>query len=578
MFQKAVDLQNNGALNEAESIYLKLLEAMPENSDVWNLLGLIAQAKGNNEQAVNCFLSAITYAPTPFAPHFFNLGLSYRALHKYREALEALQKSVSLQSDFKEAWNFLGLTQQTLDLHQDAIKSFCKALDLDNNYSEARANLCFFTNDKETLLKLADEAPDDLQANLFAAALSSSLDDKEKYLRQAVTYHPFHISALLDLAKLVETRENFSESLQLYHKALNLDENCVEAILGIADISLKTENLDKAEAYYKKSFDITRDIAGAHLNYGILLYRQKRLHEALEQYRLAVQLQPETPEISYNLALILKELGEFEEALGLMFNAHQRNPLKTEFSINIMETLSQLYDANPELALKIADNWQKIEPDNIFSKRIFAAISGLPASTDDDKSYAKLLFDAFAETYDEVMTTLKPKIIDCFLENHGPVLGTALDLGCGTGLAAQKLKTSSNTFIGVDISSQMIDMAREKGCYQDLICEDILAFLARSKVLGKFSVITAFDVFCYFGNLENILSYLLHSEIWFSIEAADEDRNVDFYLTPSGRYKHKKSYVEKLLQQLGFKEIQAFPLVLRYENNLPVDGFLFKAK
>ena len=31
MFQKAIELQNNGALNEAEDIYLKLLEAMPEN-------------------------------------------------------------------------------------------------------------------------------------------------------------------------------------------------------------------------------------------------------------------------------------------------------------------------------------------------------------------------------------------------------------------------------------------------------------------------------------------------------------------------------------------------------------------
>lgn len=47
MFKKAIELQNNGALNEAETIYLKMLEAMPENSDVWNLLGLVAQSKGN---------------------------------------------------------------------------------------------------------------------------------------------------------------------------------------------------------------------------------------------------------------------------------------------------------------------------------------------------------------------------------------------------------------------------------------------------------------------------------------------------------------------------------------------------
>ena len=103
MFQKAIELQNNGALNEAEDIYLKLLEAMPENSDVWNLLGLAAQSKGNAGRAADCFLAAIRYAPAPFAPHFFNLGLAYRMLGKKREALEALQRAADLQPDLKEA-------------------------------------------------------------------------------------------------------------------------------------------------------------------------------------------------------------------------------------------------------------------------------------------------------------------------------------------------------------------------------------------------------------------------------------------------------------------------------------------
>ena len=74
MFEKAIELQNNGALNEAEGIYLKMLEAMPYNADVWNLLGLIAQTRDDNLRAVDCFLSAIKYSPKPFAPYFFNLA------------------------------------------------------------------------------------------------------------------------------------------------------------------------------------------------------------------------------------------------------------------------------------------------------------------------------------------------------------------------------------------------------------------------------------------------------------------------------------------------------------------------
>ena len=143
---------------------------------------------------------------------------------------------------------------------------------------------------------------------------------------------------------------------------------------------------------------------------------------------------------------------------------------------------------------------------------------------------------------------------------------------------AERLKNDNTTFVGVDISEQMIEIAREKNLYQELICQDILSFLKESTSLTTFSVAIACDVFCYFGNLEEVLRLLIKSEVWFSIEAAEEDRNVDFYLTPTGRYKHKQSYIQKLLESLGFKEIQAFPLVLRYENGHPVEGFLFKAK
>ena len=46
MFEKAVDLHFSGALNEAEQLYRQILETAPNNADVLNLLGLIAQQRG----------------------------------------------------------------------------------------------------------------------------------------------------------------------------------------------------------------------------------------------------------------------------------------------------------------------------------------------------------------------------------------------------------------------------------------------------------------------------------------------------------------------------------------------------
>lgn len=607
MFQKAIELQNNGALNEAEAIYLKMLEAMPENSDVWNLLGLVAQSKGNAGRAADCFLSAIRYAPTPFAPHFFNLGLTYRMLGKKREALEALRRAADLQPDLKEAWNFLGLTQEETGDHQEAVRSFCRALDIDGNYNEARANLCFYTNDKETLLQLADEQESDFQANLLAAESCGELTEREHYLRRATAANPYHTSGLLALAEVRRAAGDEAEALQLYHKVLNLDENATEALLGAADIYLARGDLERAELYYKKSFDITRDIAGAHLNYGTLLYRSGRKSEALEEYRAAAVLEPERPEISYNLALVLKDLGDYEEALGLMFNAHQRAPEREDFAAGIMETLTGLAAENAELALKIAENWQKIEPDNVFSRRILAGISGMPAESGDDRLYAEKLFDNFAATYDETLERLNPQITAEFLQRHGAAAGNVLDLGCGTGLAAQALKTADNTFDGADISANMLEAARRKGLYRELYQADAAALL-REMAAGTeantavphndYDLILAFDVFCYMGKLEEILTAAADlmrrtdrrraesgkteaaramPELWFTTESADEERGKDFYLTATGRYKHQRAYVEKTLQDAGFAEIDAYPLVLRQENGEDVPGFLFRA-
>ena len=134
MFKKAMDLQNNGALNDALEIYQKLLTITPENSDIWNLMGCIAQSKGDDKKAVDCFLSAIKYSPRPFGMYYFNLSLSYKALSKKSEAIEMMVKASSLLKDCKEIWNYRGVLEAELGDIKSAIDSFCKALEIDINY------------------------------------------------------------------------------------------------------------------------------------------------------------------------------------------------------------------------------------------------------------------------------------------------------------------------------------------------------------------------------------------------------------------------------------------------------------
>lgn len=577
MFQKAIDLQNMGALNEAYDIYQKILEVMPYNSDVWNLMGLIFQSKGEDEKAVDCFLDAIKYSKKPFSWYYFNLGLSYMALNKKVEAKEALRNAIKHSPELKEGWNYLGIIEGDLGNIGEAVKCFSKALEIDIEYKDARANLCFYTNDKEKLFyyALADEG--DFRANFNAGRLADNRDDKEKFLLRALKIDEFNRDVLLMLSELKKENGEYKSALTLFYKVLNLEENNTNAILGIADIYLLENDLEKSQKFYLKSFDIRRDLYGAHLNYGTVLYKQNRLSEALEEYREAVRLSGnENAEVCYNLALLLKDVGEYEEALGLMFNAHIKDRENKVFEIGIAETLYELYLKNAELALKIAINWQKFDENNIFSKRILLGMN-MKEDILNDKEYAKKLFDEFSYTFDDTIKRLESKIIERFIALKGEIKGNILELGCGTGIFGEALKGKNVQILGVDISSGMLKVAEKKKVYSKLVEDDIESFLSKNDI-KEFDFVVAFDVFSYLGSLENVFKNLKGKEIWFSVEKGDENLGKDYYLEASGRYKHTLSYLKKIKEKFAFKEMEVEELVLRLEANQGVEGYLIKLK
>ena len=63
MFHKAGELYLNGAYRQAEQIYRQILAFAPENADVLNMLGLVASAQNEHEEAVSYFYAALKNAP-----------------------------------------------------------------------------------------------------------------------------------------------------------------------------------------------------------------------------------------------------------------------------------------------------------------------------------------------------------------------------------------------------------------------------------------------------------------------------------------------------------------------------------
>ena len=150
-----------------------------------------------------------------------------------------------------------------------------------------------------------------------------------------------------------------------------------------------------------------------------------------------------------------------------------------------------------------------------------------------------------------------------------------LDLGCGTGLCGPQFRDMASALIGVDLSPRMIEKARERGIYDDLIVGDITESLRGEK--GAFDLILASDVFVYVGNLDQVFAGCrdtLRGEgiFAFSTEHAEGD---SYILRPSARFAHSAAYIKRMAAAHGFSVEISDEVILRTEHKMPVTGEIF---
>ena len=578
LFQQALQLHEQGRLNEAEHIYRQILETAPDNADVLNLLGLIAQAKGLHTQATELFYHSIKQAPK-HAPFWFNLGLSLENDNKPVEALQAYQTALELKPDFKEAFANMGDIYNKEQKSDLAEEMYNKALQIDDNYPPALANLAALKKDTKALQNYCLQYPSEAIFPYYLSKIYQNNAQYEEaliYIRKAQTIAPAALDVLETLAELLMLTNNEDEAIKIFEQILCLNPNSVPALINLANHATQLQNYTKAERYYKKALDLVPNDLDAHFNYANMLYRQNRLPESLEEYRTAVIINPNRYEISNNLGLIQKDLGEYEEALGLFFNAFFKNPTSEDIALNIVETLTLLYHQDKEKAIKIAQNWQDKAPNNIFAQQINAAFNG--ETSENNQIYIQKLFDHFADNYEVVLRRIGYLTPRKLRDITSHVEGTLVDLGCGTGLVGEAYQAALTKLIGVDISEKSLTHARNKNIYQELIKDDILHFCQTKLKDYHPALITAADVFCYFGNLEDILAACAHFPLAFSVEKADDKETKPFVRQASGRYQHQASYIEQLLKKYGYTNINQYPLVLRKEYGQDVNGIIFTAK
>ena len=204
------------------------------------------------------------------------------------------------------------------------------------------------------------------------------------------------------------------------------------------------------------------------------------------------------------------------------------------------------------------------------------------------QAYVRVLFDQYAPKFEAALVDdlgyrgpallFKAVLWVRAVARKPAFFKRAIDLGCGTGLAASAFAKGVDHFIGFDLSPRMIERARSTGLYAQLEVADMLEGL-RCRPDASAELILAADAMVYVSDLAQLFReakrvLLAGGLLAFTVETHDGDGVV---LGEGLRYAHGAGHVRGSIADAGLVLSRFEELSARNEDNTPVPGLVVVA-
>jgi predicted TPR repeat methyltransferase len=263
----------------------------------------------------------------------------------------------------------------------------------------------------------------------------------------------------------------------------------------------------------------------------------------------ATELAPDFVSAWFTLGDIREKLGEHDAAVAAFRNAHAADP-------------GDRHGASLRLMRLGAEQ-----------------VSDMP------QAYVRTLFDQYAPRFEAALVDdlgyrgpalLFKAVLSVRAAARKPALfGRAIDLGCGTGLAAAAFARQVDRFIGIDVSPRMIEKARLTGLYAELEVDDMSNGL-RSKPEASAELILAADAMVYVADLMPVLAQAQRVLVSGGVLAfTTETHDGEGVIVGAGlRYAHSGPYVRASVAAAGLNLSWLEDRSARNEDNVPVPGLV----
>ena len=418
---------------------------------------------------------------------------------------------------------------------------------------------------------------------------AGDLDAAERLYGEVLDVRVAQPDAMHFLGVLSHQMGRSDEAVTLIGAALSITPNHPDAHNNLGNVHKECGRLAEAERSYRRALECSPAHYQALSNLAIVLEAQSKLDDAFEAYVQLLEQAPTYAHGHYRMGLFLRTNAQHAEHLEQSAECFRQAYHYDEKNVRALEGIAiALYMlGRHEQAAEVYRDWLVREPDNPVPRHMLASCGAADAPPRAADDYVRDVFDGFAESFDEQLLTnlgyRAPEVLIEALLEVLPVAGRQLDIldaGCGTGLCAPLVREHARRLVGVDLSGGMVDKARLRGGYDQLDVAELTAWLCTQ--LDQFDLVISADTLVYFGDLLPVLGATassLHPGGWlgFTLEAIEGEGDLA-ELTSSGRYRHSRAYVERVLTASDFGDITIRSDTLRREAGKPVQGWVVRAR
>ncbi len=285
----------------------------------------------------------------------------------------------------------------------------------------------------------------------------------------------------------------------------------------------------------------------------------------------------------FDFARDLQLKGDLVAAADLLLQATELAPGFASAWFTLGEIRERLGER--DAAIAAFRKAQEADPDDRHGASLRLMLLGAARLSAMPPAYVRALFDQYAPKFETALVDdlgyrgpalLFKAVLAARAAVRKPAFfKRAIDLGCGTGLAAAAFAKNVDHFTGVDLSPRMIEKARATGLYAELEVGDMLNGLRRKPGTSA-ELILAADAMVYVADLAPVVAEVERvlvsgGVLAFTTETHDGGGVI---LGEGLRYAHSADHVRASVEAAGLNLCQLEDRSARNEDNTPAPGLV----